>query len=578
MSDLRFRPSLWVSIWITITPNLYFFVLTPFLVMWLASFGNFKYSVMFVSAIFLFIFLISFICFSIYGVYAFQITVNKTGIYGYNILSNGSFVAWDEIDKIEPYSFFGCRYLRLFFYNSTVPLWIPLFLVNQKQFNQTVIEYSPQNNPLHIALLNIDELFYKIPFHGKAKNRLEIKQKQQQNKSKNYLKLSSIFQTENKTISPWMEQSIFSIPPEANTYGYCTGNQLFTCSRSSLIENIKSDSKKLINLVWTPETSNLVSPEEVPWLIDSLYTREKTHLKQKFSGNLINCLFWGIIFLANFNESAAIRQITLFNWIAIAIIPAIEDSWKLYQSRIKTPQRLAENSQENRYTAWIKNSDAPWTRLLTGCISIVAIVQAIVFFLPKINSSIETAGIIKSAVWQGEPWRILTGTLLHGNPIHFMFNITALFILSKLIEVITHRAYVPLVFLITALCGSVFSLLLIPNTSSVGVSGGIMGLLGFLFILGRKHKHFFPANHQQMLIKATIYTFLAGLLAHQVIDNPAHLGGFLGGIFLGEKLVSHQNFTIPMKQVSRSIEIMGIISGGIILIATLFTIYKMIII
>ncbi|EAZ91638.1 hypothetical protein CY0110_25943 [Crocosphaera chwakensis CCY0110] len=157
-----------------------------------------------------------------------------------------------------------------------------------------------------------------------------------------------------------------------------------------------------------------------------------------------------------------------------------------------------------------------------------------------------------------------------------MFNIGALFVLGKLIEVITHRAYVPLVFLISALSGSVFSLLFIPDVPSVGASGGIMGLLGFLFILGRKHKHLFPAAHQQMLIKGTIYTFLAGLLAYQVIDNPAHLGGFLAGVLLGWKLIPHRQFRIGMV-VSRPLKIIGMISAGIIAIASFFTIYKMVI-
>ncbi|MEM8719258.1 MAG: rhomboid family intramembrane serine protease [Cyanobacteria bacterium P01_G01_bin.39] len=293
---------------------------------------------------------------------------------------------------------------------------------------------------------------------------------------------------------------------------------------------------------------------------------------------MLNCLVWGALFWQNLDGSSAVRQIMLFNWMAIALIPTMEHGWGLYQSRIKTSQRLQENSQRNRYTAWVKNSDAPLTKKLVVCISFIAVVQAIIFFIPQINSSIETAGIVKPAIWQGEVWRLLTGTLLHGNLLHFVFNIFALFVLSKLIEVTIHRIYVPFIFLISALFGSLFSLFLIPDLPSVGASGGIMGLLGFLFILGRKHKHLFPITYQQMLAKATIYTFLAGLLAHEVIDNPAHLGGFLAGAFLGWQLIPHQKFVIPMTQVPRSLEVIGKISAAIIAIATLFTIYKLLMI
>jgi membrane associated rhomboid family serine protease len=574
MSDLKFRSSILAAIWLAIAPNIYWFFLMPLLIMWLDSFGNLKYSVTFVSALLLSIISIAGVIFSIYSVYACQIIVKQTGIYGYNFFSNSSFVAWDEIEKIEPYSFLGCKYLRLFFSNSTVPLWIPLFLVKQNLFNQTVIDRTDRNNPLHIALLDLDKLFITVPFHGRAKNKLKIEIKQKQTKIENLLKLNSIPATKNTKTPPWMEEKIFSTPPTADTYGYCTGEKLITCSRLSLIENLKSDKNKLINLVWTPETPHLIPPEEISWLSDSLHAREKNHFQQALQGDLMNCLVWGALFWQNFNGSSAMRQIMLFNWLAIAIIPAIEHSWGLYQSGIKTPQRLAQMSEQNRYATWVKNSDAPWTKLLVGCISLVAIVQAIIFFIPSFDSSIETAGIVKPLIWQGEIWRLLTGTLLHGNIIHFMFNIFALLVFSKLIEVTTHRFYIPLVFLIAALWGSIFSLLFIPDVPSVGASGGIMGLLGFLLILGTKHRHLFPVTHQQMLAKATIYTFLAGFLAREAIDNPAHLGGFLAGVFLGWQLIPDKEFTIPMKQVSLPVKIMAMTSTGIIAIATIFTIYS----
>ena len=578
MSDLKFRSSIRSTFLSAILLYSWFFVAIPLFFWWIESFGNLKYSVAFVSTIFSSVIIVFCAIASIYYTYVFQIKVKSSGIYAYDFTGNGNFVAWEEIERIEPYRFVGCKYLRLFFYNSTVPLWIPLFLVEQQKFERAIIQFTAKTNPLHIALLNVNSLFTDIAFHGKSKSRLQPKNNSKQSKLNNFLELNSVFPTKNAKNSPWMENNVFFSPPEANSYGYCAKEKLVACSRLSLIENIKSDRKKLINLVWTPETNYLVAPEEISWLNDALYAREKRHFQQALQGDLINCLVWGYLFYLNLNESSAVRQIMLFNWIAISIIPAIEHGWGLYQSRSKTPQRLKQNSQQNRYAAWVRSSHAPWTKMLVACVSLVAIVQIIVFFIPQIASSIETAGIIKPAIWEGEVWRLLTGTLLHGNVLHFMFNIFALLVLSKLVEVVTHRLYVPLVFLIAALSGSLFSLLLIPDIPSVGASGGIMGLLGFLFVLGSKHKHLFPITQQQMLAKAAIYTFFAGLLAYEVIDNPAHLGGFLAGIFLGWQLIPHQKYTIPMKQVPRLVKVMGTGSAIIIAIATLFTIYKMILV
>ena len=104
-----------------------------------------------------------------------------------------------------------------------------------------------------------------------------------------------------------------------------------------------------------------------------------------------------------------------------------------------------------------------------------------------------------------------------------------------------------------------------------------MGLLGFLFIIARRHKKLFPAVHQNMLLKGTIYTFVLGLLAYQVIDNSAHLGGFLAGVALGWFFVPRKEYTIPMKQVPSIVKTMANGSIIVLTIAIVFTIYKLLV-
>jgi len=61
-----------------------------------------------------------------------------------------------------------------------------------------------------------------------------------------------------------------------------------------------------------------------------------------------------------------------------------------------------------------------------------------------------------------------------------------------------------------------------------------------------------------------------------VIDNPAHIGGFLGGILLGWLFVRDRALTIPMKRVSHPLKIMGIISASVIAVTALLAIFQMI--
>lgn len=304
MSDLKFRSSIWMTVWGTIACNFWIFLVFPLFVLWIDNLVNLRYSVLLVSIILIAVMIAFAIIISIYCVYAFQVIIKPTGLYGYNFWGNYSFVTWNEIDKIKAYNLFGCKYLRLFFSNSPTPLWIPLFLVEQHKFNRIVIERTDKNNPLHLALLDLDNLFNNLSLVGKSKVQFKQARQTKPSPTETLLKLNSISPSRDTKIAPWMENNIFSPPPSTDTYGYCQGEKLVTCSRPSLIENVKSDHKKLINLVWIPETVYLVAPEEIVWLNDALYAREKTHFQKALQNDLINALVWGAIFGQHLQDSS----------------------------------------------------------------------------------------------------------------------------------------------------------------------------------------------------------------------------------------------------------------------------------
>lgn len=116
---------------------------------------------------------------------------------------------------------------------------------------------------------------------------------------------------------------------------------------------------------------------------------------------------------------------------------------------------------------------------------------------------------------------------------HFWLNILFLIEFAPIVERLTHRALVPVVFLFSALCGSVFSLFLYPNTTSVGASGGLMGHLGFVIAAAYLYPQKYPTRYFKLLLEAVGFVALFGLIGFAFIDNAAHLGGLLGGIFLG---------------------------------------------
>ena len=140
----------------------------------------------------------------------------------------------------------------------------------------------------------------------------------------------------------------------------------------------------------------------------------------------------------------------------------------------------------------------------------------------------------KAAVASGEYWRLWTVTLLHGSLLHLFFNMYALYLASPIVE----RWYGPVRFLVfyltCAAAGSTASFVFGGNQPSVGASGAIFGLFGLLLAAGRLHH---PIDRQSRALVGQVGMLILINIAFGFvatgIDNAAHIGGLLAGIWLG---------------------------------------------
>ena len=125
-------------------------------------------------------------------------------------------------------------------------------------------------------------------------------------------------------------------------------------------------------------------------------------------------------------------------------------------------------------------------------------------------------------------------TLLHGSEIHLAFNMYALYLSGRVVE----RWYGPLnmlvFYLVCAAAGSIGSFVLGGAGTSVGASGAVFGLFGLLLAAGRVHH---PVDKQSRALVGQLGMLIAiNLLfgfAVQGIDNAAHIGGLVAGLWLG---------------------------------------------
>lgn len=154
-------------------------------------------------------------------------------------------------------------------------------------------------------------------------------------------------------------------------------------------------------------------------------------------------------------------------------------------------------------------------------------------------SSFETTGLLswgancRPLVLEGEYWRLLTSTFLHGGLEHLIVNMLALLFIGFFLEPVIGAWRFALSYLFTGLAGSVASIWWHPDVVSVGASGAILGMYGVAIAL--LLTNLLPGQLKRTSLLCFVvyvcYSLLSGLTGN--IDNAAHIGGLLSGILIG---------------------------------------------
>ncbi len=344
------------------------------------------------------------------------------------------------------------------------------------------------------------------------------------------------------------------IPPKTaeGDYGYVANEETVSCSREELISKVALHGGTVIKFVWTPETPQPVFPEKVSLLVDAFKKRAVREAWQS--------IFWGVGFLA-FGVVLAIAladwQFLYRNLLAVfGAVAVIDGVWELRNARHFTREDAESIASSARFAKWLDTKGiSVYTTAIAACLLTVGVTQVIT----GDNQSIEAAGLVKPAVWQGQAWRLFTATLMHGSVAHFVMNFLALLQFARIVEQTINQAYLPLVFLTSAVCGSILSLLLYPNATSVGASGGLMGLLGFMTVAANVYSERYPPKYLRRLIEAIGFVAVLGIVGFAFIDNAAHLGGLGCGLLLGWVVLKREE-TMFAKTIKRRLSLLAILS------------------
>lgn len=239
------------------------------------------------------------------------------------------------------------------------------------------------------------------------------------------------------------------------------------------------------------------------------------------------------------------RRATLFLSTArqrfVYRLPAFVDSDAFERLGAEVYQRLLEQPEGERLLAQMAERDALGraagaTRptvtivllvLLGLCFAATALggAQHTPFGLVRFGAN--APALINAGQW----FRLFSANFLHANLLHIYMNGMGLMVLGSQLERLLGPWRLSLIYLLSALGGSIASAVAARAAFSVGASTAIFGLLGALAVVNWRFRRELPAGFRQPL---RWWVFILGLnaalpLLVGQIDVAAHVGGFFAG-------------------------------------------------
>ncbi|WP_419932734.1 rhomboid family intramembrane serine protease [Candidatus Poriferisodalis sp.] len=129
----------------------------------------------------------------------------------------------------------------------------------------------------------------------------------------------------------------------------------------------------------------------------------------------------------------------------------------------------------------------------------------------------------------GEWWRIVTGTFLHADLRHLLFNMLVLYLLGRRLERFVGPALLAATYAVSLLGGSAGAMLLRPDAFVVGASGAVYGLMGAAYVVEylRGGNPWRDGLGSLIIINVIISFLIPG------ISIGGHLGGLVAGVLAG---------------------------------------------
>jgi membrane associated rhomboid family serine protease len=284
-----------------------------------------------------------------------------------------------------------------------------------------------------------------------------------------------------------------------------------------------------------------------PLLVDQISSR--THrsflLRSRISIEIILLAASVSMFAARSARAADGKQCALV-FLGLAAF-LLFDYWMVYR-------QLTALAERSLFALWVRDRTkkdlALWSALMLGAGTIQTLAQ---YTLGGLAPLVEKYGASFQALEHGEYWRLVTGPFIHLNFAHWATN-SALLLIFAMVAGTISRVNGVAVFL----AGSALGALTTWATSSevfscyVGVSAGVMAILGFCAGAALRHPGLFPIRFGWSLTAFGLMNLFLPWAYSADAANAAHGAGLGFGIVWGLIHVQRRNQAAPTALTSAS--------------------------
>jgi rhomboid protease GluP len=140
-----------------------------------------------------------------------------------------------------------------------------------------------------------------------------------------------------------------------------------------------------------------------------------------------------------------------------------------------------------------------------------------------------------STLLEVQPWRVITCAFVHIGLVHLLVNMWSLWIIGRFCERLYGNLGFALIYLLSAVGGSLASLAWNPLVVSAGASGALFGIDGAMLAFLYLRPSDIPAEHLKSLRNEVLRIIGINLVLGlgMQFDNAAHIGGLVTGAIAG---------------------------------------------